>query len=139
MEGELGYFDQATVKTTLTGVQEQALFTWLHTLQQPKSFIGVTRVQIERPTLNIKDYLWGSTLGLVGLVGQAMVVLFITFFLLASGDSFRRKLVRIAGPSFAQRRITVNYAPRQQGRKMMQGQSSHLPLKVNMSDSLPLM
>jgi hypothetical protein len=46
VEGELGYFDQATVKTTLTGVQEQALFTWLHTLQQPKSFIGVTRVQI---------------------------------------------------------------------------------------------
>jgi hypothetical protein len=46
VEEELGYFDQATVKTTLTGVQEQAFFSWLHTLQQPKSFIGVTRVQI---------------------------------------------------------------------------------------------
>jgi preprotein translocase subunit SecY len=37
----------------------------------------------------------------------------------------------------AQRRITVNYAPRQQGRKMMQGQSSHLPLKVNMTGVIP--
>jgi len=46
VEEELGYFDQATVKTTLTGVQEQAFFTWLHALQQPKSFIGITRVQI---------------------------------------------------------------------------------------------
>ena len=36
-----------------------------------------------------------------------------------------------------QRRITVNYAPRQQGRKMFQGQSSHLPLKVNMSGVIP--
>ena len=32
-----------------------------------------------------------------------------------------------------QRRITVNYAKRQQGRKMYQAQSSHLPLKVNMA------
>ena len=68
---------------------------------------GVTRVQIERPHFNIKDYLWGSTLGLVGLVGQAMVVLFITFFLLASGNSFRRKMVKIAGPTFSKKKITI--------------------------------
>jgi preprotein translocase subunit SecY len=37
----------------------------------------------------------------------------------------------------AQRRITVNYAPRQQGRKMYQGQSSHLPLKLNMAGVIP--
>jgi len=36
-----------------------------------------------------------------------------------------------------QRRITVNYAKRQQGRKMMQAQSSHLPLKVNMAGVIP--
>jgi hypothetical protein len=32
-----------------------------------------------------------------------------------------------------QRRITVNYAKRQQGRKMVGGQSSYLPLKINMA------
>ncbi|MEM1411925.1 MAG: preprotein translocase subunit SecY [Pseudomonadota bacterium] len=36
-----------------------------------------------------------------------------------------------------QRRITVNYAKRQQGRRMVQGQSSHLPLKVNMAGVIP--
>jgi len=36
-----------------------------------------------------------------------------------------------------QRRITVNYAKRQQGRKMFQAQSSHLPLKVNMAGVIP--
>jgi preprotein translocase subunit SecY len=36
-----------------------------------------------------------------------------------------------------QRRITVNYARRQQGRKMMQAQSTHLPLKLNMAGVIP--
>ncbi len=36
-----------------------------------------------------------------------------------------------------QRRIVVNYAKRQQGRKMFAAQSSHLPLKVNMAGVIP--
>ena len=36
-----------------------------------------------------------------------------------------------------QRRITVNYAKRQQGRKMYAAQSTHLPLKLNMSGVIP--
>ncbi len=36
-----------------------------------------------------------------------------------------------------QRRITVNYAKRQQGRRMVQGQQSHLPMKVNMAGVIP--
>jgi len=36
-----------------------------------------------------------------------------------------------------QRRITVNYAKRQQGRRVMAGQTSHLPLKVNMAGVNP--
>ena len=37
----------------------------------------------------------------------------------------------------AQRRIAVNYARRQQGRKMVQGQNTHLPFKINMSGVIP--
>lgn len=37
----------------------------------------------------------------------------------------------------AQRRITINYAKRQQGRRLYQAQSSHLPLKINMSGVIP--
>jgi len=36
-----------------------------------------------------------------------------------------------------QRRITVNYAQRQQGRKMFAAQKSHLPLKINMAGVIP--
>ena len=37
----------------------------------------------------------------------------------------------------AQRRIVINYAKRQQGRKVFQAQTSHLPLKVNMAGVIP--
>jgi preprotein translocase subunit SecY len=37
----------------------------------------------------------------------------------------------------AQRRITVNYAKRQVGRRLYAGQSSHLPFKLNMSGVIP--
>lgn len=73
----------------------------------PVTSQGVPRVQVEPPRFSIKAYLWSGTLGLVGLVGQALVVLFITFFLLVSGDNFRRKMVRIAGPRLSQKKITV--------------------------------
>jgi predicted PurR-regulated permease PerM len=73
----------------------------------PPASKGVTRVQIERPHFSVKDYLWSSTLGVAGFVGQAMVVFFIAYFLMASGDSFRRKMVRIAGPTFSKKKITL--------------------------------
>jgi predicted PurR-regulated permease PerM len=68
---------------------------------------GVTRVQIERAQFNLKDYLWARTPGMAASIGQATVVIFLTFFLLASGDTFRRKLVKLAGPTLARKRITV--------------------------------
>ncbi|NUZ04594.1 AI-2E family transporter [Piscinibacter koreensis] len=68
---------------------------------------GVTRVVVERPKLNIKDYLWTGTIGLVTLAGQAVIVFFLTLFLLASGDTFRRKMVKLTGPRLSQKKITV--------------------------------
>lgn len=37
----------------------------------------------------------------------------------------------------AQRRITINYPQRQQGRKVFAAQTSHLPFKINMSGVIP--
>ncbi len=68
---------------------------------------SVTKVQIEPARFNVKDYLWTGTLGLMAAAGQTMGVLFITYFLLASGDTFRRKMVRMAGPTFGQKRLTL--------------------------------
>jgi predicted PurR-regulated permease PerM len=68
---------------------------------------GVQRVQIEAPAIDVREYLsWGSA-NAVAFVGQAVLVLFFVFFLLASGDLFKRKLVKLAGPSLTQKKITV--------------------------------
>jgi predicted PurR-regulated permease PerM len=68
---------------------------------------GVQRVQIEEPTFNVRQYVsWGSA-SIVAFVSQAVVVVFFVFFLLASGDLFKRKLVKIAGPSLEKKKITV--------------------------------
>jgi predicted PurR-regulated permease PerM len=68
---------------------------------------GVTRVQIEKPRLNVKDYLWMGTKGAIGFAGQLTMVLFLAYFMLVSGDTFRRKLVRIAGPTLSEKKITL--------------------------------
>jgi predicted PurR-regulated permease PerM len=72
-----------------------------------KSTPGVAKVQIVKPTFNIQDYLFTGTLRAAEAAAQVVVVSFITYFLLAAGDTFRRKLAKIAGPSFGKRKITV--------------------------------
>jgi len=67
---------------------------------------GVTRVQIEQPRFSVRDYLMNQMPAMLAALGQATIVVFLTFFLLASGDSFRRKIVSLAGPTFARRKIT---------------------------------
>ncbi len=68
---------------------------------------GVTRVQIEKPKFIIQDYLVSGTMGAVGFAGQVAIVLFLAYFLIVSGDSFRRKLVKISGPTFSSKKITL--------------------------------
>ena len=68
---------------------------------------GVMRVQIEKSKFNIQEYLWAGTMGAVGFAGQFTIVLFLAYFLMVSGDSFRRKLVRISGPTFSKKKITL--------------------------------
>ncbi|AMO25234.1 permease [Ramlibacter tataouinensis] len=68
---------------------------------------GVQRVVIEKPHFDLREHLWSGTLGLASLIGQTLVVIFLTFFLLLSGDTFRRKLVKIAGPELSTKKITV--------------------------------
>ena len=60
---------------------------------------------------------WGVALIVVGILALIVFIVFI---------------------SDAERRIPVQYAKRQVGRKMYGGQSSNLPMKVNMSGVLPI-
>lgn len=68
---------------------------------------GVTRVQVVEPALAARDYLWAGGRGVLSFLGQFAMVLFLVFFLLVTGDLFKRKLVRIAGPTLTKKRITV--------------------------------
>lgn len=65
------------------------------------------RVSVERPRFNVRDYLWSGTVGLLGLAGQLVLVAFLTYFALGSGNTFRRKLVKISGASLQKKKITV--------------------------------
>ena len=62
---------------------------------------------VEPPRFNITDYLWTGTLGLAALAGQVVAVVFLTYFLMVSGDTFRRKLIKLAGPSLSSKKITL--------------------------------
>ena len=68
---------------------------------------GVTRVQIEQPKINIKDYLWTGTKGAFEFAGQLIMVVFLAYFIMISGDGFRRKLIKIAGPTLNAKKITL--------------------------------
>jgi predicted PurR-regulated permease PerM len=66
-----------------------------------------TRVQVEQAPIRIGQYVvWGS-MNLFAAAMQVVLILFLAFFLLASGDLYRRKLVKIAGPSFEKKKITL--------------------------------
>jgi predicted PurR-regulated permease PerM len=68
---------------------------------------GVARVQVEQPAFDISSYLWSGSLGVVGAFGQLVLILFLAFFLLSSGNLYRQKLVKIAGPSLSEKKVTV--------------------------------
>ena len=68
---------------------------------------GVARVQIEEPAFRASDYLIASSMGMIGLLGQTVLVLFLAFFLLVYDDLFKRKLVESIGPTLGRKRITV--------------------------------
>ncbi len=73
----------------------------------------------------------GGTLELVSTGGMNQAMPFVLGILVLGVIFFVVFMER------AQRRITVNYAKRQQGRRMYAGQTSHLPFKINMSGVIP--
>lgn len=51
--------------------------------------------------------LWGSK-GLAAFLGQATMGVFLVFFLLLSGNAFKRKFVKVAGKTLSQKKISVH-------------------------------
>jgi predicted PurR-regulated permease PerM len=66
-----------------------------------------TRVVIDDPKIKLVDWLWTGSLGIFGFLGDTVMLLLLVLFLLLSGDTFKRKLMRISGPSLSERKITI--------------------------------
>lgn len=66
-----------------------------------------TRVVIEPPRFKLGNFIWAGSRGAAEILGQTATVLFLTLFLLISGDTYKRKLVRLTGPALSSRKITV--------------------------------
>jgi predicted PurR-regulated permease PerM len=67
-----------------------------------------THVVIDPPSFKLSSFLWVGSRGVIASIGQAAMVLFLVYFFLLGGDMFKRKLVRLAGPTLARKRITVH-------------------------------
>jgi len=67
-----------------------------------------TYVVVDSSPFKLNTLLLSGWKGLLTFLGQAVMVAFLTYFLLLSGDTFKRKLVRLAGPTLTRRKITVH-------------------------------
>jgi len=67
---------------------------------------GVQQVEVVQP-FRPSDYLWSGSVGLIGFSGQFVLVLFLVYFFLVTGDLYKRKLVKIGGSTLSEKKITV--------------------------------
>lgn len=68
---------------------------------------GVQRVQVMQPGFSASDYVWLGGRNVMNFLGQFAVVLFLVYFLLVTDDLFKRKIVKIAGPTLTKKKISV--------------------------------
>jgi predicted PurR-regulated permease PerM len=68
---------------------------------------NVPQVQIVEQPFSLTSYLWSGSMTALNFIGEFVLVLFLVYFFLVTGDLYKRKLVKIAGPSFAQKKLTV--------------------------------
>jgi predicted PurR-regulated permease PerM len=68
---------------------------------------GVAQVQVVQSNFSLSSYLWSSGMTVLNVVGQAVLVVFLVCVFLNTGDLYKRKLVKLAGPTFTQKKLTV--------------------------------
>jgi predicted PurR-regulated permease PerM len=68
---------------------------------------GITAVRIDEPTFKWSDWLWQGSHGAMEFAAQMVAVLCLVYYLLAAGDMYKRKLVRIV-PTLSDKKVTVD-------------------------------
>ena len=59
-------------------------------------------------SFKVMDWVLAGSKSLIGFITQATMVVFLVFFLLLAGDTFKRKLVKLTGPSLSRKKVTVH-------------------------------
>src|SRR5439155_1573112 len=77
------------------------------TSRPPKTPDGVQAVRIEEPTFRWNEWIWQGSHGLLALATQLVVIICLSYYLMLSGDVYKRKLVRLVGPSLSDRKVTL--------------------------------
>ena len=75
--------------------------------EQLQASTGVQKVEIVDPPFRASDFLWSGGLSLAGFAAQFVLVLFLVYFFLVTGDLYKRKVVKIAGRTLSEKKITV--------------------------------
>ena len=103
--------DMASQANTMSRVQEAARELEKATDQaangQSSAQKPQPRVVVQEQKSRLANWLWTGSLGIFGLIGDTVMLLLLVMFLLLSGETFKRKLLRISGPSLSERKITV--------------------------------
>jgi predicted PurR-regulated permease PerM len=76
--------------------------------QLPTKTIKAMQVIIKQEPFKLSDYYWRGSMGIVGIIGEFLTVIFLAYFLLISGEMFKRKLVKLTGPTISNKKITVH-------------------------------
>ena len=86
--------------------QLQQAFTELQQAAAPPDAPGTTPVTIVEPVDVQKEMMSGAATT-AGVAGQVILLCFFVYFLLASGDQFKAKLVKISGPRLSAKKVTI--------------------------------
>jgi predicted PurR-regulated permease PerM len=68
---------------------------------------GVRTVRVEREPFDLTTYLWSSTGAALEIAADGIVVFFLAYYLLFSGDLFRRRFMELTGPTLTKRKVTI--------------------------------
>ena len=86
--------EKATVGATTSGTRQQAR----RASAAPPPAQG----------FRVFDWVLAGSMRIVSFATEATMVVFLVFFLLLAGDTFKRKLVKLTGPTLSQKKITVH-------------------------------
>ncbi|RDK10359.1 AI-2E family transporter [Cupriavidus lacunae] len=67
-----------------------------------------THVVVDQAPGQINNLLLAGSVSIFTMAGQAMVVVFLLYFLMLAGDTFKRKFIKMAGTTISEKKISVH-------------------------------